>query len=152
MDGRIRIFFVAAVILSLLLAFVNIYLAGIAFIVFLVLIMTLAIMQDARLRPDIWASLAEDAKGIILLNTGTAPAVRIHVALVPLDIEFDLPGLAVDAKSEHPLPGMVSDAKAVLTWENSVGERYSRTVRLSALGTEEDFLKPMFPMFGWKSQ
>ncbi|MEN6609624.1 MAG: hypothetical protein ABFC24_02175 [Methanoregulaceae archaeon] len=141
----------AAIIISLLLALINIYLAGIAFIVFMVLIMSLAIMQDARPRPDVWASLADDAKGVILSNRGTAPAVRIHTALVPLNIEFDLPELEVDTRSNHELHEMIQNIKAVMTWESTEGEHYSRTVNLSAFGSgDDDLLKPMFPMFGWK--
>jgi len=46
---------------------------------------------------------------------------------------------------------MISEAKAVITYQNEAGGKYSRTVMLSATAeSEEDLLKPMIPLFGWK--
>ena len=150
MDGRIWIYLVVTIIISLFLALINIYLAGIVFVTFLVLIMVLAIMRDAQLLPDVRVSLNENAKELLISNNGTAPAKNIHIALVPKNIELDLKELGVDATSRHVLDQMVEEVKAIVTWENTEGKKYSRTVRLSALEGNEDPLKPMFPIFDWK--
>lgn len=150
MDGKIWIYLAITIVISLCLALINIYLAGIVFVTFLVLIMILAIMRDAQLLPDIRVSLEENAKEILIANNGTAPAKNIHIALVPKNIEMDLKELGIDATSRHKLGEMVEEAKAVVTWENPEGKKYSKTVRLSALEGDEDLLKPMFPIFDWK--
>jgi hypothetical protein len=46
---------------------------------------------------------------------------------------------------------MITEAKASVTYKNAKGARYARTTKLSALGkSEDDLLKPMFPLFQWK--
>jgi hypothetical protein len=151
MVAGIKIIAAAGLIVSLALALINVYLAGIALIIFIVLVMSLAIMRDSRFLPNVGVTLRDDAKGVVLVNRGSAPAYHIHLALVPLNIEFDVPSLAVDARYDHPLSDMISEAKAVITWENEQGEKFSHTARLSPLGSDEDeILKPMFPLFRWK--
>ncbi len=65
--------------------------------------MSFMIMQDTTGIPEIVAKLSEDAKGIVLTNTGNARAEKIHVALVPSNIEFDIPSLDVDSTYEYSL-------------------------------------------------
>jgi hypothetical protein len=108
-------------------------------------------MEDAKVLPDITIHLHDDAKKIGVTNRGTAPAYRIHITMVPLNFEFDIPELAVDAISEHQLPEMINEAKAVVTFKDSNDAHYTRTFALSALGkNDDDILKPMFPLFKWK--
>ena len=76
---------------------------------------------------------------------------RIHVALVPFDIEFDIPQLAADAQYEYPFTRMIGEAKAVVAFDDTKGGHVSRTFSLSALGKgDDDLLRPMFPLFKWK--
>jgi len=148
MTSRIWIFLAAACIVSLLLSLINVYLGGIAFIILLALVMSLAIMRDVKTVPEIAVTLTDDARGLVLFNNGSAPARNIHIALVPLNIEFDLSSLAVEERKTLPVREMINEAKAAMTWENENGEKYSRTAHLSSLHpTEEDLLKPMFPLF-----
>ncbi|GAB6286175.1 MAG: hypothetical protein STSR0009_23760 [Methanoregula sp.] len=141
----------AGIVICAVLFFINIYLGAIGIIILIALAMSVYIMEDAEVLPDISVFLLDDAKGITVTNRGTAPAYRVHVALVPLNIEFDISELAVDARSEHPLQEMVNEAKASVTFEDSRGSHYTRAFALSALGkNDDDLLKPMFPMFKWK--
>jgi hypothetical protein len=113
--------------------------------------MSVFIMEDARVLPELTVRLGDNAKKVVVENSGNAPAYRIHVALVPLDIEFDLPELAADARHEYPLTRMVDTAKAVVTFEDKNSVETSRTFTLSALGKgDNDPLRPMFPLFRWK--
>jgi len=141
----------AGVLVCAILFYINIYLGATGAVILIAIAMSFFIMEDAEVLPDISVTLFEDAKGIIVTNRGTAPAYRIHLALVPLNIELDIPELAVDAISKHPLNEMVNEAKASARFEDSRGSHYTRTFALSALGnSDDDLLKPMFPLFKWK--
>jgi hypothetical protein len=70
---------------------------------------------------------------------------------VPHNIEFDLETLGADVTFDYPMQSMLTEAKAVVTYRSAKGIAYSRTMRLSALGADDDdLLRPMFPVFGWK--
>jgi hypothetical protein len=46
---------------------------------------------------------------------------------------------------------MIAEAKALVSYENGAGRRFSRSFQLSATAKgDEDLLKPIFPIFGWK--
>jgi hypothetical protein len=141
----------AALFLCALLFFINLYLGAIGAVILIALAMSVFIMQETRVLPDVAVQLRDDAKGIVLVNRGNAPAYKIHVALVPLNIEFDKDTLAPDASFEFSVESMINEAKAVVEFQDETGARRSRTYALSALGTtEEDLLKPVFPLFHWK--
>lgn len=150
MDKRITAVFAAGILVTLLLFFVSIYLAGIAFILFVVIVMSLMIMQDTTFLPQVDVRLREDAKAIVLTNGGNSTALKIHVALVPMNIEYDVDSLAVDASHEYPLSSMFAEVKVVVTFSNEKGQSYSHSQKLSASGDEFEPLKPMIPVFGWK--
>jgi len=117
----------------------------------IVLVFSLQIMRETRGFPDITCRLQDDAKGIVVRNRGNAKAVAIHLALVPLDLEFEIPPLEPDGTATIAVPRMISEAKAAITFQNEAGGKFTRTVMLSATGeSEEDLLKPMVPLFGWK--
>jgi hypothetical protein len=127
------------------------YLALIGTIIVIVFLMSITIMRTTSLLPDVTAHLTEDAKSVIVVNRGTAAAYRVHISIVPLNIEFDAPDLNEDASHTHMLGTMISEAKGVVTFENSSGQKFITTSQLSALGGgEEDLLKPLFPLFKWK--
>jgi hypothetical protein len=131
--------------------FIDTYLGGIAAIILIMLGMSFFIMQDATLRPEIGVVLRDDAKGIIVINRGTDVAKKIHVTIVPHNLEFDIPDLAIDARYEYPFSGMISEAKTAVTYQNTQGQVYSQTIGVSALGkSDDDLLKPVFPIFKWK--
>jgi hypothetical protein len=140
------------VVSAALFLFVDVYLAGIAVILVSTLAIGFQIMGETRsLPPKLACWLSEDAKKIVIVNQGNDVALRIRVTLVPLDREFDLPELPVDGRYEFLLPGMISEAKAVVKYEDVSGRKFSRSVPLSATAKgEEDLLKPLFPLFGWK--
>ena len=150
MDNKTKIFLVSGLIVIAVLFFISTIIAGIALILLLTVIMSLAIMQDSAGHPDIAAAIREDAKAIVLTNTGNAEAVRVQVALVPLNIRFDLPSLGVDKSFEYPLDSMVGDVKVAITFENGEQHTFSRSYVLSAMGNEFEPLKPLIPLFGWK--
>ena len=150
MERNAKILLVAGLLITLLLVFINIYLAGIVFILFITILMSLQIMQDTAGIPDIAVHLRDDAKAIILTNKGNARAVKIHGSLVPLNIEFDTPALEVDSTFEYPLTAMVEEVKIVVTYQNENGRPFSKSAKLSALEGERDLLQPMIPIFKWK--
>jgi len=150
MERNTKILFVIGIGIIIVLLFINIYLAGIASIFFITLLMSLLIMQDARGIPDIDVSFREDAKGIILTNTGNARAEKIHVVLVPGKTEFDAPSLDPDSTYEFLLEKMIEEIKVVITYSNENGRQFSGTSMLSVFAEEPDLLKPMIPVFKWK--
>lgn len=126
------------------------YLSLIALVIACVVAMALAIGRDTRDLPDIEASLAEDARSIVLRNRGNAPALQVHVSVVPIGVETDLPSLAVEAIHAVPLPEQVTEVKGIVTYTNSRGQPFRRTTLLSALHPAEDPLRPAFGIFGYK--
>jgi hypothetical protein len=140
------------VLCAALAIFIDIYVAAIVFVTLLALAIAFQIMDETRsLPPRLSCWLSEDAKKIIVANKGNDRAVRIHVTLVPLNQEFDLPELSPEERHEFPLPGMITEAKAVVSYEDPSGGKYSRSFPLSSTDRgEDDLLKPVFPVFGWK--
>lgn len=143
---------VAGLIISALLAVISIYLAGIAVILVIVLAMSFQIFQDSYLLTDLAVVLAENAKVITVINRGNTLIRNIRVSLVPLDMEFQVPELEVDGKFTYELPQMIKETKAVVEFEDKVGGKYNKSFELSALHDNDDVLKPMFPIFGWKQK
>ncbi|MDD1653655.1 MAG: hypothetical protein LUQ64_03830, partial [Methanomicrobiales archaeon] len=116
-----------------------------------VVLFSLQIMRETQGFPDITCRLQDDARGIVVRNRGNAKATAIHLAVVPLDLEFDIPPLEPEETATLAMPHMISEAKAAITFQNEAGGKFSRTVMLSATGvSEDDLLKPMIPIFGWK--
>ncbi|OPX65388.1 MULTISPECIES: hypothetical protein [unclassified Methanoregula] len=149
MDTRIIAVLAAGILATILLSVVSIYLGGIAIIIVAAVVMTLLIMQDSSFLPQVDIQLREDAKAVVLMNKGNAPAEGIHVALVPLNIEYDVAVLSVDESHEFALQSMLAEAKAVVTFSNGNGRTFSLVKQLSSSG-EFDPLKPTIPIFGWK--
>jgi hypothetical protein len=149
MDKTTTAVLAGGIVLTVILFFVSIYLAGIALILVVAIVMSLMIMQDTTFMPQIDAKLREDAKAIVLTNTGNSPAIKIHVALVPMDIEYDVASLAVDESHEYPFTSMVTEVKAVVSFSNEKGRSYLETRKLSS-SEEYDPFKPIVPIFGWK--
>jgi len=150
MERNVKILLGAGVIITLLLVFIDMYLAVIAGILLIAIVMSLMIMQDTVGIPEIAVHLRDDAKGVVLTNKGNARAVKIHGALVPLNIEFDVPALEVDAVHEYSLPAMVEEVKIALTYQNEDGRVFSKSANLSATEEERDLLQPVIPIFKWK--
>ena len=103
MEKNTKILLVLGALFTIVLLFINIYLGGIVGVIFITLMMSLKIMHDTTGIPDIVAMLKDDAKGIVLTNTGNARAEKIHVVLVPNNIEFDIPSLDEDSSYVFPL-------------------------------------------------
>jgi hypothetical protein len=143
---------VIGLIISTILAIINIFVGGIAFILVLVLAMSFQIMQDTYILTELVVSLSENAKGITVINKGNTVIRNIEVSLVPIGIEFGVPQLSVEGTFTYELPQMLSEVKAVVQFEDTAGQRYSRNFQLSALHSNDDILKPMFPLFGWKGK
>lgn len=150
MEKNTTILLVLGAFIILILLFINIYLAGIACIILIIILMSLKIMQDSTGIPEIVVNLRDDAKAIILRNKGNARAEKIHVALVPVNIEFDISSLEVESTYEFSLNEMVETIKIAVTYQNENGRLFSSSSKLSVFGEEYDPFKPMFPMFKWK--
>jgi hypothetical protein len=150
MDKNTIIVLAAGLILAILLALVNIYLGGFALIITIVLVMSLLIMQDTLGLPTLEVTLKDDAKGIVVRNSGNSPAINIHLSLVPMNIEYRLPLLAVDETHEFSHDEMIREVKVVAGYENDEGHPFTYTVKLSSSGEEFEPLKPVIPLFRWK--
>ncbi len=150
MDKKSLIVLVLGIAVTIILYTLNIYLAGIVFILVITLFVSLLIMQDSVSHPDVEASLSEDAKSVILKNSGNSTASHIHVALVPLNTEYDVALLAVDETHTRSFDSMIQEVKVIITFENEEKNVFSKTFALSALGGTYDPLKPMIPLFKWK--
>lgn len=149
MDRKFLFLAGAGIILTIVAFLINIYAGGIVVVLVAVIVMSFFIMQDSKNLPDVVVDLKEDAKGIVVRNSGNADAVNVHVSLVPVNIEYQIQSLAVDQVNEYPLETMLSEAKAVARFENVMGDSFSRTYDLSALGSYDPF-KPMIPLFRHK--
>lgn len=150
MDKRIQIILVLGILITIASFFYDIYLAGIVGVIFIAIMMSLMIMQDTTGIPEVVAKLSEDAKGIILTNTGNARAEKIHIALVPNNIEFDIASLDMDTSYEYSLDAMVQEIKIKITYSNENGRLFSNSKKLSVFDEEPDLLRPLIPMFTWK--
>jgi hypothetical protein len=150
MEKNTKILLVPGALITVVLLFINIYLGGIVGVIFIAIVMSHMIMQDTTGIPEIAAKLRDDAKAIIITNTGNARAEKIHVALVPVNIEFDISSLEVDSSYEFSLNSMVENIKFTITYQNENGRLFSSSSKLSAFGEEPDLLKPMIPIFKWK--
>jgi hypothetical protein len=150
MDRKLQILLAAGITITIVTFFINTYAAGIVFIVLATLVMSYLIMQDSTFLPDVTAEIKDDAKAVIIRNTGNAVAVKVHVALVPENLEFDLPSLAVEGTHLYPLERMVENVRVVITFENEKGDAFSRSFTLSGRGENFDPLKPMIPLFKYK--
>lgn len=150
MDRQGIIIICAGIFITALCFVINIYLGGTALVILAVLVMAFFIMQDSEDLPEVTVHISGDAKAIVLTNSGNADARSIHVALVPANREFDVPVLGPDASYEYPYGSMIPDIKAVISYTNDKGRKFSGSFLLSALRPEYDPLKPAFPLFGWK--
>ncbi|MCU0630335.1 MAG: hypothetical protein MUF37_04190 [Methanoregulaceae archaeon] len=143
---------VAGLIISALLAVISIYLTGIGVILVIVLAMSFQIFEDSYLLTDLAVVLSGNAKKITVINRGNTTILNIVVSLIPLDMEFKVPELAVEGKFTYELQQMIHEAKAMVEFEDRKGTKFSKSFDLSALHDNDDVLKPMFPIFGWKEK
>ncbi|MDD1671742.1 MAG: hypothetical protein LUO82_01910 [Methanomicrobiales archaeon] len=143
--------FIAGGIITVVLFLVDPLFAAIGVVFLIVFFMSSKIMGETTHLPDIIVRLGENAKAITLVNRGNDIAQEIHVTLVPLNIEFDVPSLAADAEYSFALPSMVSEVRVLVTYQNIAGKVHSRTYPLSIQNPgDDDLLKPTVPLFGWK--
>jgi len=144
----------AGVALFIYLASIGQFTASIAVMIILIIGMTIYMTRLSKKYgdiPELTAKLSPDAKSVIIRNSGNTSAVQVHVALVPLDIEYDIAEVPADEEHTYPLENMINEAKAFITWKDTEGHDFSHESAISALGGgEDDLLKPMFPMFDIK--
>jgi hypothetical protein len=156
MESRQKITLIIGLIITAALFPFSPYISAVALVIVLALFISFLMLNTSKrfqAVPELTLKLQDDAKGVIVKNKGGDTALNIHIALVPLDIEFDIPKLEPDAIWVQPCSHMIETVKVVAGFENAQGRKFSHSVMLSALEeekSEEDLLKPMFPMFGWK--
>ncbi len=152
MNNRFLLLIIAGILVVLALVVVGgIFIGGIGLVLVATLAATLYLNEIGRelgAVPDLDAVLSEDAKKIIIRNHGNGPAYSVHVAVVPLNREFDVETLEADGRYSWDSDEMIQEAKAAINWNDAEGRKYSSQSKLSALGkSEDDLLKPMFPLF-----
>ena len=150
MDKRILVILVLGIIVTIISAFLDMYLAGIVGMIFIAIVMSLMIMQDTTGIPEVVVKLGDEAKSIILTNNGNARAENIHVTLIPSNVEFDIASLDVDSVYEYSLGSMVQEIKIKITYSNENKRLFSSSKKLSVFDEEPDILRPLIPMFKWK--
>lgn len=143
---------IVGLIISALLGMVSIYFTGIGVIIVIALAMSFQIMQDSDRLTELAVVLSENAKVITVINRGNMMIRNIRVSIIPFDVEFRIPELAVDGRSTYQLQRMINEGKAVVEFEDINGRQYSKSFDLSALHNDDDLLKPMMPLFGWKDK
>lgn len=145
---------IAGVVLFLYLASIGQFLASIAVMIVLIIGMVIIMTRLSKKFgdiPELTAKLSPDAKSVIIKNSGNTSAFQIHIALVPLNIEYDITEIPADEEHTYSLDSMINEAKAFITWKDTEGHDFSHESVISALGRgEDDLLKPMFPMFDIK--
>ncbi|MDD4255460.1 MAG: hypothetical protein PHP59_08815, partial [Methanofollis sp.] len=100
----------AGVVIGLVLAVAeNVFMGVSIFVVLMTAAMCLQIMTETKNLPAVTCQLSDDAKSVVVVNGGNAPAEAIHVALVPMNLEFDVTGLGVDAEYAYALPAMAEE-------------------------------------------
>ena len=133
------------------LSIIRQFVASIVVMIMLMIIMTVIMTKHGRTAsniPELTARLGPDAKKIIIRNSGNIPATEIHVAVVPLDIEYDIAEIPADEERTHSAEHMIPEGKVYITWKDAGGHEFSHESTISALSRgEEDLLKPIFPMF-----
>ena len=129
MERNYKILLSAALIVTIILFIYDIYVGGMAFVIFIALLMSVWIMEDSRMHPDVHAILKDGAKAIELKNRGNASAFAIHAAIIPLDIEIDIPLLKEDEKYLYAFEKMISEVKVAVAVENENKERFTKTCR-----------------------
>ncbi|MGD9936457.1 MAG: hypothetical protein AB7S61_03150 [Methanoregulaceae archaeon] len=132
------------------LALISPYLSLIALIIVGVVLMVQKIGSDTHDLPDLQVEFSEDARAVIVENKGNAPAHGIHLSLVPIGVEADVPSLAPDAMHPVPLAEQVAEVKAIVTYRNGQGQEFRRSMVISALHSTGDLLRPSFALFRWK--
>jgi hypothetical protein len=108
------------------------------------------VMKDTTGIPEVVGKLSEDAKSIILTNNGNARAEKIHVTVIPSNLEFDIASLDVDSVYEYSLDSMVQEIKIKISYCNENGRLFTSSKKLSVFDEEPDLLRPLIPMFKWK--
>ncbi len=158
MESRQKITLIIGLIITAALFPINFYISAVAFVLVITLYMSYVMLNTSerfQKVPELTLKLKEDAKGVVVKNRGGDAALNIHIALVPLDIEFDIPRLEPDEIHVQTTEHMIETVKVVAGFENAQGRTFSHSATLSALEgekDEEDWLKPVFPMFGWKEK
>jgi len=153
MERYYIILLVIGMIITLILFWIDIWFGLMGVIGLIALLMSIYIMQETVDHPDVLADLKDEAKYLEIRNRGNAAAFNIHIAVVPHNIEFDIPSLLVEERYTYTFERMLEEAKVVVTFQNDKGLRYSKTYMLQAFGTsDDDLLKPPFPLFKWKKE
>jgi hypothetical protein len=148
MDKNQRIILAAGGLITLGLFFVEPIFALIGLVCVLALLMCIRIMGETGNFPLVTVDLAEDAREIIVTNTGTARAQNVHIVIVPMNLDFEVASLEPEEESGFSLGTMISEAKAVVTYEDASGGKRTRSYPLSALSAGRDPTQPLFPIFG----
>ncbi len=146
--------FIAGIAVFIYLSVNGMFLASIVVMIILAIGMTAYMTRIGKELgdiPELTAKLSPNAKNIIIRNSGNTSAMQIHVAVVPLDIEYDIADIPADDEYTYSLDAMIREAKVVITWKDTMGHTFSHESSISALGKgEDDLLTPMFPMFDVK--
>lgn len=130
---------------------VDIYASLIGVVLVIALAMSLFIMQDSVMKPNVFVFVEENTKGIRIRNRGNAKALSVKVSLEPQDLHFDLPVLEEDAMATFPVPPITDRMRVNISYKNEEGTAFAKTLSLMPGDVEdEDLLKPIFPLFGWK--
>ncbi|MCU0632404.1 MAG: hypothetical protein MUC66_05445 [Methanolinea sp.] len=130
---------------------VDVYAMLIGVVVVIALAMSLFIMQDSAMSPNVEVDIKEDGRGIRVQNKGNAKAVSIRITLIPHDLHYKIPFLDEDAETTFSTDTMIERVKFVVEFQNERGDAFSKTRTISVFDKpDEDLLKPAFPLFKWK--
>lgn len=130
---------------------VDIYASLIVAVLAVALAMSIFIMQDSLNKPNVVVFVEEGGRGIRVRNRGNARALSVEVSLAPQDLRFEIPELGEDRVVTFQVPTMAEKTKVDVRYRNEEGLSFAKTtVLLPGDVEDEDLLKPLFPLFGWK--
>lgn len=130
---------------------VDIYASLIVAVIAIALAMSVFIMQDSLNKPNIVVFAEEGGRGIRVRNRGNARALSVQVSLAPQDLRFEIPELGEDKVVTFQVPALADKTKVDVQYRNEEGLSFAKTIVLLPGDVEdEDLLKPLFPLFGWK--
>ena len=155
MNLKIFLTIIIGIILTLgSILFIDITAGGIVLILMGTILMVQMISADAakNLHPEIFASLSDDSRFVIIENPGTAPAQAVEMRVIPDDHHIIIGDIQMDETRKIALPTMLHEGKAIISWVKKEGVRTEKVFRLSGYERESDPLRPVFPLFSWKGK
>lgn len=146
-----KIAIIACLAISVILFPVSILLTATGLIITGTLAMAVLISESAGKavdRPLLFAFLGEDGRSFITRNIGNAPALEVHVSVVPSNLEYLIGRIDADNEEKTDCGQLIGKNRIIMEYADESGKRYSKSADLQFKeDCEYDPTKPMIPIF-----